>query len=525
MRSDTVRWVSCRLGCLLATALAAGCVTPAGRRAPPAAPVQAPEGEAASQAFPPSRVASTPSRATRCPPPDRIVGPYDLSKLPAFSKALFYMRENSPVDISPRAREMVVGALQAVALQDSDITVEGDSAKPPRWVTVTVSDERCTLNLDRVDAPWMLRTTLQNALRFVQGNLRPAAPGVDAAERLFRLEIAATNGMLAAFDGRSALLDVETYKKVRPGLVNGREPAKANGDAAHLQEGPSPKVADGEAVSVETGRLAAGYLVGYAHLASFRPGASGEVERWLATFDPAHLKGIVLDLRDNSGGVLSEAISVADAFIKQGSLGAALNRDRGSPQRKEFVARENGHEPAGAIVVLVNHQTASASELVAAAIKNLGRGIVMGEPTAGAATIRVLFDIPKGPMIPVIPAAPRRANSDRDIIQDVIDGKAPAPPPPPPTPVQPLGDPEMLGLVLATGRLLASGGAEIDGVGVTPDLQPSCPAGERVRGDEDCLLVVAREVIARAKDGQRSTLLSTAKELAASGSRPGARSP
>ena len=253
------------------------------------------------------------------------------------------------------------------------------------------------------------------------------------------------------------------------------------------------------------------------HLASFKPGVSGEVERWLAKLDPEHVKGIVLDLRDNSGGLLNEAISVADAFIKQGALGTAVNGGRAGQQRKELVARDDGHEPAGAMVVLVNHQTASAAELVAAAIKNLGRGIIVGEPTAGHATIRVLFDIPKGPLIPI---APRHANpdQDRDVIQDVIDGKAPAESPP--TPVQPVADREMLGLVLATGRLLASGGAEIDGVGVTPDLQPSCPADERVRGDGDCLLVLARDVIARAKDARRSTLLSTAKDLAARGAGP-----
>jgi carboxyl-terminal processing protease len=171
-------------------------------------------------------------------------------------------------------------------------------------------------------------------------------------------------------------------------------------------------------------------------------------------------------------------------------------------------------------VVLVNHRTASASELVAAAIKNLGRGVVVGEPTAGAASIRTVFDIPKGPLR--LPPS-RHAASDRDIIQDVIDGKAPAQSPPPP--VQPERDRELLGLVLATGRLLASGGAEIEGVGVVADVQPTCPAGERIRPDEDCLLLLAQDVIARAKDPQRSTLLSTAKEIASAPNRPRPTSP
>jgi hypothetical protein len=463
----------------------------------------------------PSPIASTPTRPTSCPLPARVDGSYDLSQLPVFSKTLFYTRENSPLDLGPRARELLVGALQGVALQERDIMVEGDAATPPRWVTVTVSDQPCTLNLDRVDAPWSLRSTLRDALRFVQGNLGPAAPGVEPAERLFRIEFAATNGMLSALDGRSALLDVETYKKARPPRAKGPTPTRADGEAAHSQEATEAGSAGAETLSAGSRRVAPGSVVAYARLESFRAGVSAEVERWLAKSEAEHVKGLILDLRDNTGGLLEEAVKVADAFIKEGSLGVAVSKERGRPQRKEFVARDDGHEPGGALVVLVNHRTASGSELVAAAIKILGRGVVVGDPTAGAATIRVLFDIPKGPLRP---APARRAASDRDIIQDVIDGKAPPPSPPPP--VEAERDPELLGLLLATGRLLASGGAEIEGVGVRPDVQPACSSGQRDRPDEDCLLFFAQEVIARAKNPQRSTLLSTAKELASPVARP-----
>lgn len=99
----------------------------------------------------------------------------------------------------------------------------------------------------------------------------------------------------------------------------------------------------------------------------------------------------------------------------------------------------------------------------------------------------------------------------------MIDGKEQAPAP---APVQTEPVPELLGLVLANGRLLASGGAEIEGVGVVADIQRTCPTGERIRPDEDCLLLFAQELIARAKDPLRSTLLSTAKELAPQGDQP-----
>jgi hypothetical protein len=60
---------------------------------------------------------------------------------------------------------------------------------------------------------------------------------------------------------------------------------------------------------------------------------------------------------------------------------------------------------------------------------------------------------------------------------------------------------------------------------VLADVQPTCPGGERIRPDEDCLLLLAQDVIARAKDAQRSTLLSAAREAASSAARPRATPP
>jgi len=506
MTFDVTRALRCGRGLLLWPALVAGCVTPAGAGAPPVGASRSQDDLTINHPRQPSFAASTTTRATRCPLPARVTRGYDLSQLSVFLKTLFFVRENSPVDVGPRARELVVGALREVASQEKDIVVESDSASPPRWVTVIVGEQRCTLNLDRVDAPWSLRSTVGDALRFVQGNLGPAAPGVEPAERLPRIEVAATNGMLWALDGRSALLDAETYQKLRARVADGDPSARADGDVVDSQEFMKAGADSSNSSAMVSQRVSAGAIVAYARLGGFAPGASADVERWLATSAGERVKGRVLDLRDNAGGLLGEAVKVADAFIKEGALGAAVNGAPGRQHRTELVARDDGREPGGALVVLVNRRTAAASELVAAAIKNLGRGVVIGEPTAGVASIRTLFDVSKG-LRPPTPSLHTAA--DRDFIQDVIDGKAPTPPPV----VQPYRDPEPLGLVLVTGRLLASGGAEIERVGAVPDLKPSCPAGERVRPDEDCLMTFAQEVIARSKDAQRSTLLSVAKAL------------
>ena len=154
-----------------------------------------------------------------------------------------------------------------------------------------------------------------------------------------------------------------------------------------------------------------------------------------------------------------------------------------------LVAHSDGHEPGGALVVLVNRRTAEGSELVAAAIKNLGRGVVLGELTAGEGAIDVIFDLPR--------TRRRQPPKDRDVVQNIIDGAKPSP-----TGDEPVGEP--MGLRLTTGRLLAAGGGEIERTGVRPDVELT---------DDDCLLQFAQALIVQARYPQRSTLLSTAKAL------------
>jgi hypothetical protein len=425
-----------------------------------------------------------PTRVASCV----LASPGAVAQLPLFSKTLFYTRQNYPEDISPRAGELLLAALDAVARKDGNILVEREPDPPPRWVTLTVDGQLCTLDLERVDAPWSLRSALQQALRFVLGHL-PSAPPAESAQRLTNLEIAATNGMLSALDRHSQLLDPEAYRQSRAylgpatGSLRAHDPGKESGAVAKPWAASFPPSASGQ-------------TVGYMRLSAFPPGVSGELEKSLIATEGAPPKGFILDLRDNSGGLLDEAVKVADAFIKVGTLGSIVGRR----QRKDLVAHGDGHEPGGALVVLVNRRTAEGSELVAAAIKNLGRGIVLGEPTAGEGAIDQLFAIQR--------TLRRNPPKDRDVVQNTLDDVKP------PTPVDdPEGDP--LGLYLTTGRLLAAGGAEIERAGVQPDVEMAWPTGAGSGPDKDCLLQFATALITGASDPQRSTLLSTAKTLPA----------
>lgn len=100
--------------------------------------------------------------------------------------------------------------------------------------------------------------------------------------------------------------------------------------------------------------------------------------------------GIILDLRDNPGGLLDQAIKVADIFLKRGLIvstkGRTIEREHGGKNRIE--------DSSSPVVVLVNGESASASEIVAGALKDHRRALVVGQPTFGKGSVQTLFELP-----------------------------------------------------------------------------------------------------------------------------------
>src|SRR6185312_1657529 len=141
-------------------------------------------------------------------------GKYDLSQLPIFTKTLFYVRENYFDKNRLDPRRMLVGALDFVQRDVPEILIDRWPEHDPKQVTVKVNGQQRSSSIERVDAPWSLRSTLQDIFRFVQPNLQPV-PEKEEARRLVEIEMAATNGMLYTLDPHSVLLDVETYKDMR----------------------------------------------------------------------------------------------------------------------------------------------------------------------------------------------------------------------------------------------------------------------------------------------------------------------
>jgi carboxyl-terminal processing protease len=129
--------------------------------------------------------------------------------------------------------------------------------------------------------------------------------------------------------------------------------------------------------------------VGYIHVTSFQETTESEVERALEEF--GDVKGLILDLRQNPGGLLSEGVGVADKFLKKGSVIVA-HHGRSSPE-KQYKATRGNNGKEYPLVVLVNRGTASAAEIVAGAIQDHDRGLVVGESTFGKGLVQTVYPL------------------------------------------------------------------------------------------------------------------------------------
>ncbi|MBE0602823.1 MAG: S41 family peptidase, partial [Deltaproteobacteria bacterium] len=123
--------------------------------------------------------------------------------------------------------------------------------------------------------------------------------------------------------------------------------------------------------------------IGYIRLIQFQQDSHQEVERALQEFlkSKSGLKGLILDLRNNPGGLLDQAVRVANAFVESGLI--VYTDGRVEAQKTKYSARKEGTHTGFPIVVLVNAGSASASEIVAGALQDHGRAIIIGTRTFG----------------------------------------------------------------------------------------------------------------------------------------------
>ena len=131
---------------------------------------------------------------------------------------------------------------------------------------------------------------------------------------------------------------------------------------------------------------------GYLRISQFQRHTASDLARHLEELKAREeLKGLVLDLRNNPGGTLEGAIEVANVFLDGGLVVYTQGRDEGS--RVDYEADSGDAAPDIPIVVLVNSGSASASEIVAGALQDQGRAIVMGRPTFGKGSVQTVLPL------------------------------------------------------------------------------------------------------------------------------------
>ncbi len=139
---------------------------------------------------------------------------------------------------------------------------------------------------------------------------------------------------------------------------------------------------------------------GYIYLNRFSQTTTKEIEEALCKLEDAGMKQLIFDLRNNSGGYLEQAVKVADKFIA-GKQKIVYTKGRIRNANEEFYSGKDESHPRFPLVILINRGSASASEIVAGAVQDLDRGVIVGETSFGKGLVQRQYDLRDGSAIRV----------------------------------------------------------------------------------------------------------------------------
>jgi carboxyl-terminal processing protease len=384
--------------------------------------------------------------ATGRPPP-----PYDLTQLRVVNEVLKTVRDRyvDPKRVKPK--DMLLSALDYVQKDVAQVIVVRDETSPSQ-VRVRVDTQERVFRVDDVMGPWDVSSHLREIFAFLQEGLRASDVDLRDVEYAacngmlhtldphsvllspdaYREMNLTTQGQFGGLGIVISIRDQQlTVMNPMPSTPAGRAGVKRydritkinnestlnmglNEAVNHLRGAPGTKVAvwihrDGaegwtgsrpfelireviHVASVEHRLMEGG--IGYVRLKQFQANTTTDLQAALSDMKKGgELKGLVLDLRGNPGGLLDQAAKVVDAFVSDGPIVATVGNP--SEGREEKVAHGDGTEPDYPLAVLVNGSSASASEIVTGALKNHERAVVIGETTFGKGSVQLVFtDLP-----------------------------------------------------------------------------------------------------------------------------------
>ena len=132
--------------------------------------------------------------------------------------------------------------------------------------------------------------------------------------------------------------------------------------------------------------------IGYLRLTSFNENSAQQIETEIKKFEKnKELKAYILDLRNNPGGLLSQAIKISDFFLENGEI--VSTKSRKSSENRKWFAKKGDLTNGKTLIVLINYGSASASEIVAGALKDHKRAILLGENSYGKGSVQSIIPL------------------------------------------------------------------------------------------------------------------------------------
>ncbi len=337
------------------------------------------------------------------------------------------------------------GVLEAKRAQAAGCA-HADAKIPEGTVRVTVGNATKDFDYREIDSIWQIPLKMHEVFSFMKDNLVTQS---DQRE----IEYAAINGMLSTLDPHSWLLKPDVYKEMKvqtrgefgglgfvismiddkltvrkvlkntpaykAGVKKGDVITQIDSDSTvsmELQEavdrmrgkpgtkvsiyvshkGSDPRRLDLTRALVTYETVTSKLLdngVGYVRLSGFSGTTTRDMMaaiRAMKQLNGGTLKGLILDVRGNPGGLLEQAIQVSDAFVEEGTIVTTVGVN--GTLREPKLARNDGGEREFPMAVLISSESASASEIVAGALKNLNRAIIVGRQSFGKGSVQVLYD-------------------------------------------------------------------------------------------------------------------------------------
>jgi len=158
--------------------------------------------------------------------------------------------------------------------------------------------------------------------------------------------------------------------------------------------------------------------IGYIKIIQFQEGTAKELKAGMDRLDEKNIQSLILDLRNNPGGLLNEAIDVVDYFVKEDTL-IVSTRGKLKEQSLEFKSKKKKTIYNKPLVILLNRGSASGSEIVAGAVQDLKRGIIVGERSFGKGSVQSIIPLRDGSAVRLT-TAKYYTPSGRSIIKEGI---------------------------------------------------------------------------------------------------------